>query len=582
MVQGQNEYKQLLALLDAKYSAREKHVNQVLASGDSSLVYARAEQVREHLLKKLIDSDVKHRAIEFIPRGTLKCSGYSIEKVSIHCESGYLIPVNVYVPHSSGKHPAIVVSIGHWPAGKNMTENQILCANLALNGFVVATYDPICQGERIPYSGEELQQIYGNRPPDRLMVNLHLQVGNLAYLLGKNVSALFASDSVAVVDYLCSRADVDTDRLGCTGQSGGGTQTLYLSAVDERIRYVSPIQCLSKMSYMNPKGIGDCEQSPLGLSEEEGFDYPDLVWASFPKPVFMNAALHDSFLLKGAKECAEELARLYAYAPNNQSFSVEYADCEHEICAETRQYCYNWFCETVLGTNAAPEKEVDIFPDQQLDAFPTHITSIRPQQLYYNIFLERQKHASKKRPEQLAKTVEAILKETQVQRIDERTISCKTRNLESTCLLPADNTNYRSLSIGEALEEGLTITPWAYGKVYHKEDPGYDIQTSIFNAAAVLGISIPALRLAHIIATLNFLSVDTVEVQATGEGALLAILLHFLDNRVAELSLQSLPPSYSNCFSASLCKISEMDIAPGLASEFNTNLLENYTQTSRK
>lgn len=586
MEQGQYSYAQLLALLDGKYATRDEHVNQLLASGDSSLVYARAAQVRKHLLKKLIDPDIKHQILEYLPSGSLKCSGYTIEKVSIHCKSGYLIPVNVYVPQGSGKHPAIVVSIGHWPAGKNMEENQIFCANLALNGFVVATYDPICQGDRLPYSGEELKQIYGDLPPDRLIVNLHMQVGNLAYLLGKNVSALFASDSVAVVDYLCSRDDVDSNKLGCTGQSGGGTQTLYLSAVDDRICYVSPIQCLSKMSYMNPKGIGDCEQSPLGLSEEEGFDYPDLVWASFPKPVLMNAALHDSFLLKGAKESAEELARLYAYAPKNQTFKVKYADCEHEISAETRQFSYNWFCDMVLGTKAAPEKEINVFTNQELYALPTDLVSIRPQQLYNNIFLERQQRASNEWPEELVKTIEAILKETQVQKINETTISCKTWSLESTCLVPTGTSNYGSLSIGKKIKNALTMTPWAYGQAYHKEHPEYDLQTSIFNAAAVLGISIPALRLAHIIATLDFLSVDSIVVHATGEGALLAVLLHIIDKRVTNLSLLTLPSSYSQCFSASLCRISEMDIVPGLAAEFSMELLETVgtdnTKTAKK
>ena len=97
-----------------------------------------------------------------------------------------------------------------------------------------------------------------------------MQAGNLSYLLGENLGALFVRDSMRVVDYLCSRPDVDTKRIGATGQSGGGTQTTYLAALDDRICCYSPIQCLTKQAMtLVENGIGDCEQSIVGISAGE-------------------------------------------------------------------------------------------------------------------------------------------------------------------------------------------------------------------------------------------------------------------------------------------------------------------------
>lgn len=241
------------------------------------------------------------------------------------------------------KHPALVVSIGHWSDGKTIRENQIFCANLARNGILAAAYDPLFQGERCPYDREALAELFGGLPEDMLSVSMHMQAGNLAYLLGRNVAALFAHDSVAVLDYLCTRPDVDTGRIGCTGQSGGGTQSLYLSALDDRIRYCSPIQCVSRQHLINPTGIGDCEQSLLSISAQEGFDQADLLWSSFPKPLFLNGALYDSFPIVGARETAAELAELYDVMGLRERFTARFASCAHEISAETRRFAYEWF-----------------------------------------------------------------------------------------------------------------------------------------------------------------------------------------------------------------------------------------------
>lgn len=235
-------YAGLVAGLEKKYRQREERVRALLASGDREALTHRAEDVRQRLCRSLTDADLLRTLgdARALPAGSLCLDGYAVENILLVFRHGYCVPVNVYVPRcGAGKHPALVVSIGHWSDGKTIRENQIFCANLARNGILAAAYDPLFQGERCPYDREALAELFGSLPEDMLSVSMHMQAGNLAYLLGRNVAALFAHDSVAVLDYLCTRPDVDTGRIGCTGQSGGGTQSLY-STTSREMRMLSP------------------------------------------------------------------------------------------------------------------------------------------------------------------------------------------------------------------------------------------------------------------------------------------------------------------------------------------------------
>ncbi len=278
-----------------------------------------------------------------------------------------------YLPDAEpGPHPAVVVSMGHWPRGKQLPENQIFCANLARCGIIAATYDPICQGERSPFSQQEFERCFGAVPEDIQAVDLHMQAGNLSYLLGENLGALFVRDSMRVVDYLCSRPDVDTKRIGATGQSGGGTQTTYLAALDDRICCYSPIQCLTKQAMtLVENGIGDCEQSIVGISAGEGFDYADVLWAAFPKPCMLSAASEDFFPAGGRASAGGVRCGAFTRQPGTLRFSVQVAPCAHVISAPTRMFGYDFFCRQLLNKEG-PASEVDtaVLKDEQLACLP--------------------------------------------------------------------------------------------------------------------------------------------------------------------------------------------------------------------
>ena len=110
-------YQTLVARLQEKYRARDGAVSALLDEGVPGKLLARARKMRRRLADNLcmpgpaVATDAKVTA-------RLQQDGYAIENVIITDDTGYAIPVNLYLPDAEpGPHPAVVVSMGHWPRG---------------------------------------------------------------------------------------------------------------------------------------------------------------------------------------------------------------------------------------------------------------------------------------------------------------------------------------------------------------------------------------------------------------------------------------------------------------------------------
>jgi hypothetical protein len=144
-----------------------------------------------------------------------------IENVIFYSRPETPVPANIYRPKSTGgrRLPAVLSVLGHWLGeGKAAEQNQILARKLAQLGFIVMTYDAIGHGER-NHSG-----------------NTHHHAGHSLLPLGETIAGWMVWDSIRAADYLQSRPDVDSQRIGIAGNSGGGLNTLFTSAVDARFR----------------------------------------------------------------------------------------------------------------------------------------------------------------------------------------------------------------------------------------------------------------------------------------------------------------------------------------------------------
>lgn len=580
-------YVALVARLQAKYRARDAAVSALLDAGDLTGAISRAKTMRARLETALRMPGPQVTA-EGQVLNRIKLDKYDIENVVIKAQDGQMVPMDLYLPkNGTVPYPVVVVSLGHWPEGRRMAENRILCANFAAQGIAVATYDPICQGERAPYGREEFEYRFGPTPEDIQAVNLHMQPGNLVYLLGGNLGAQFLQNSKWVVDYLCTRSDIDQSRIGATGQSGGGTQTTWLAALDDRICCYSPIQCLTKQAMtLTESGIGDCEQSILGISAQDGFDYADVLWAAFPKSCKVNAASEDFFLLAGVRQLESELIRLYELGGAKTSFEVQVSPGGHWLGLETRISVYDFFCRQFFS-RPGPEREADLTTStpEQLVCFEKGAQTVPAIAAWRPALCETQARRAKTPQElkiRLAQhfgtssrpcTIQPLWQEGawthKLLRIRDQTAACRSIMKGSSTLCVAIVDPAEPLPELQTVDvDLLCLLPWGMHSAFAKQRAGYDGETMLFNASVVLGESILRCRFEQLMAAVR--QADEVhnyqKILLLGQGpaAVLVLLGAALLPKAGGALLVRTLLSYDALFDADFYLLAETAIEPGL------------------
>src|SRR5262249_6977604 len=290
--------------------------------------------------------------------GVMKRSGYRIEKVIFESQPAFFVTANLYIPETGrGPYPGILLPLGHEAGGKSNPDWQHLAITFARNGFVVLTWDPMGQGERIQlydpdWGGSKVVQ----------STTEHTVAGAQCLLLGHSFARHRINDGLRALDYLVSRPEVDAARIGCTGNSGGGTMTVYLSALDDRIKVAAPsCYITSWKSLLETIGPQDAEQNlPPFLSD--GMDQADFVIAFAPKPYLIASAIQDFFPIKGARQTYGEGKRLYSVMGAADKLSMVEADDKHGFTLPRRLAAYRWMNRWLKGADQAidePQIEVE-------------------------------------------------------------------------------------------------------------------------------------------------------------------------------------------------------------------------------
>lgn len=220
----------------------------------------RAEMIRKGIRDGLSMDTWPKENFPFHPivRHTKQMDGYLVENIAIESFPGFYITGNLYRPvEYSGKIPAILSPHGHWDDRRFMEEVQKRAAVLARMGAIVFVYDMIGYGESTQVD---------HRIDDALII----QTWN----------------SRRVLDYLISREDVDPDRIGMTGASGGGTQTFLLTALDDRITASAPAVMVSAHFF----GGCVCESGhPIHRSENHQTNNVEITALTAPKPLLITS-----------------------------------------------------------------------------------------------------------------------------------------------------------------------------------------------------------------------------------------------------------------------------------------------------
>jgi len=291
--------------------------------------------------------------------GVLRAPTHAIEKVIFESLPGLYVTANLYRPHQPGRYPGVVVPSGHTQEGK--PEPQILAANLAAKGFVALTFDPIGQGEReqhyLPQLGRTLSGGGGNE---------HLELGARSILIGQSVARYFIHDARRSIDYLASRPDVDPERIGVTGCSGGGAITAYAAAFDPRVKAAAPGCFINSFRTLFTGPTADSEMSfPRFLAA--GLDIGDFFLLPAPLPWLMMATAGDYFPPEGTRKVYEETRRIYALYGAADRVRLHIGPGPHGTPRESREEIYRWMIRWLAGgAGGAEEKPVRIFTSLEL------------------------------------------------------------------------------------------------------------------------------------------------------------------------------------------------------------------------
>ena len=295
--------------------------------------------------------------------GKLERERYTIQKIVFESRPRFYVTALVYVPKQhSAPYPGMLFPLGHSRNGKAYDSYQRTPAGFAEKGYLVLAYDPLGQGERWQYWNPVTKD-----SAFRSSTREHSNVGAQCLLLGINLAQFMIWDSVRAVDYLLSRDDVDPARIGCTGVSGGGTNTAQYVPFDDRVTAAMPTCYIAGFpALLDTVGPQDAEQNLFGQLAA-GLDHEDYVSLIAPRPQCVGAATGDYFPLEGARQSVESAKRVYAALGVPDQLSLAVAEQRHGYHLPMRQAAYAWFNrEFDKEEEGSDETEITLEPDETL------------------------------------------------------------------------------------------------------------------------------------------------------------------------------------------------------------------------
>ena len=270
--------------------------------------------------------------------------GYVVEKVMFESMPGLIVSANLFVPDRPEFKPpyaAVVMSCGHAQReGKDSATYQRACVHVANRGMVAFMFDPYEQGERCQYCGTT-----GN------CCQQHNLIGLKAMLLGWSMPMLRLWDGIRAVDYVETRAEVDKDRIGYMGQSGGGTMSALMTAADWRLKATAPSCYLTSLGYLCKfMGPQDAEQNVFGQLKF-GLNHTGYVLLPDTK-VCVTGRFSDMFPWGGAAQLSRTVGDVAAMLGETGNYGLNFAPGPHGWTESTMAASADWMAAWLKGENS--------------------------------------------------------------------------------------------------------------------------------------------------------------------------------------------------------------------------------------
>ena len=291
--------------------------------------------------------------------GTILRDGYAIDRLTFQSRPGVLVTANLYRPDPLvGRAPALLSVHGHWAWARMDPHVQPRCIALAKMGYVVLCVDAFGAGERAIEPGAGTYH--------------GALVGASLWPTGTPLIGLQVYDNRRAVDYLISRPDVDATKLAITGASGGGNQTLYAGATDDRLAAVVPVCGIGTYESYLSAACCVCEVNVGGLTYAVT---GDLLAMTAPRALMVVNATRDAFQFsveeaKKSIDYARERYRLLGQPDRIRHVAVESG---HDYNRAMREALYGWLEKWLRNKgdgSPIPEPELKVEDPATLRCFP--------------------------------------------------------------------------------------------------------------------------------------------------------------------------------------------------------------------
>src|SRR5258706_4214295 len=280
----------------------------------------RAAYLREHILASAGLLPMPARTpLNAVIFGEVRHPDYTVSKVYFESLPGFLVTGNLYRPIGNGPFPAILSPHGHWAYGR-LENTSVVSApgraiNLARQGFVVFLYDLVGYND----SRQLEHRLFGGRREN---------------MWGLSVGGLQIWNGIRGLDFLQELPYVRRDAIGATGESGGGTQTFLIAAVDDRVAVAAPVNMIS----LHMQGGCVCENPP-GLRLDT--NNVELAATIAPRPLLMVSATGD-WTAETLEVEYPAMRSLYALLDAGSKVQAVRMTAEHNYNKDSREAMYAW------------------------------------------------------------------------------------------------------------------------------------------------------------------------------------------------------------------------------------------------
>ncbi len=290
---------------------------------------------------------------------TIPCDGYKILCLHYQSRPGIRVTGNLYVPDGKGPFPAVINLHGHWAQGRLAERVQSRGHSLAKNGFVCLAVDAWGAGERSTEHG--VYTYHG------------ATVGGSLLPLGETLLGAQVVDNMRGVQLLAELPYVLANKIGATGASGGGNQTMWLAAMDDRVQAAMPVVSVGSFESYVMRSNCICELLPGGLTFTEESGVLALV---APRAFKLCNCLKDSnptFFVTEMLRSFAEARKVFQAVDADDQFSYQAFNLPHGFWPEVREAMLGFFDLHLKGIgHGQPRRELPFtcLPEEDVMVFP--------------------------------------------------------------------------------------------------------------------------------------------------------------------------------------------------------------------